>query len=32
MEWKHGDSNVLSVVVVNADVEGDMTSNGNFLG
>jgi hypothetical protein len=32
MEWKHGESNPASVVVVSADVAGDMTSNGNFLG
>jgi hypothetical protein len=32
MEWKHGESNPASVVVVSADVAGDITSNGNFLG
>ena len=32
IEWKHGDSNPASVVVVSADVAGDITSNGNFLG
>ena len=32
IEWKHGDSNPASVVVVSADVVGDITSNGNFLG
>jgi hypothetical protein len=30
IEWKHGDSNPASVVVVSADVAGDITSNGNF--
>jgi superfamily II DNA helicase RecQ len=32
MEWKHGNTNPASVVVVSADVAGDITSNGNFLG
>jgi hypothetical protein len=32
MEWKYGDTNSASVVVVSADVAGDITSNGNFLG
>ena len=32
MEWKHGESNPASVLVVSADVAGDITSNGNFLG
>jgi superfamily II DNA helicase RecQ len=32
IEWKHGDSNPALVVVVSADVAGDITSNGNFLG
>ncbi|KAI9882030.1 MAG: hypothetical protein M1823_006233, partial [Watsoniomyces obsoletus] len=32
MEWKHGESNPAAVVVVSADVAGDTTSNGNFLG
>ena len=32
MEWKHGESNPASVVVVSADIAGDITSNGNFLG
>jgi superfamily II DNA helicase RecQ len=32
MEWKHGENNPASVVVVSADVAGDITSNGNFLG
>jgi superfamily II DNA helicase RecQ len=32
MEWKHGDTNPASVVVVSADVAGDIISNGNFLG
>jgi superfamily II DNA helicase RecQ len=32
IEWKHGDSNLVLVVVVSADVAGDITSNSNFLG
>jgi superfamily II DNA helicase RecQ len=32
IEWKHGENNLASVVVVSADVAGDITSNGNFLG
>ena len=32
MEWKHGENNPASVVVVSADVAGDMKSAGNFLG
>jgi superfamily II DNA helicase RecQ len=32
MEWKHGESNPAAVVIVSADVAGDTTSNGNFLG
>jgi superfamily II DNA helicase RecQ len=32
MEWKHGENNPASVVVVSADVAGDMQSAGNFLG
>jgi superfamily II DNA helicase RecQ len=32
MEWKHGENNPASVVVVSADVAGDITSNGNFIG
>jgi superfamily II DNA helicase RecQ len=32
IEWKHSDSNPASVVVVSADIAGDITSNGNFLG
>jgi hypothetical protein len=32
IEWKHGESNPASVVVVSVDVAGDITSNGNFLG
>ena len=32
IEWKHGESNPASVVVVSADVAGDITSNSNFLG
>jgi superfamily II DNA or RNA helicase len=32
IEWKHGESNPASVVVVSADKAGDVSSNGNFLG
>jgi superfamily II DNA helicase RecQ len=32
IEWKYGESNPASVVVVSADVAGDIISNGNFLG
>jgi superfamily II DNA helicase RecQ len=32
IEWKHGNSNLASVVVVSADVAGDIMSNSNFLG
>lgn len=32
LEWKHGESNPATVVVVSADVAGDITCNGNFLG
>jgi hypothetical protein len=32
MEWKHGESNLASVVVVSADVAGDITDAGNFIG
>ena len=32
MEWKHGESNPASVVVVSADVARDIKSAGNFLG
>jgi superfamily II DNA helicase RecQ len=32
MEWKHGENNPALVVVVSADVAGDMQSAGNFLG
>ena len=32
IEWKHGKNNPASVVVVSADVAGDITSNSNFLG
>jgi superfamily II DNA helicase RecQ len=32
IEWKHSNSNLASVVVVSADVAGDITSNSNFLG
>lgn len=32
MEWKHGENNPASVVVVSADVAGDIKSVGNFLG
>jgi superfamily II DNA helicase RecQ len=31
-EWKYGDNNLASVVVVSADIAGDITSNSNFLG
>jgi hypothetical protein len=31
IEWKHGEDNPASVVVVSADVAGDITSNGNFV-
>jgi superfamily II DNA helicase RecQ len=31
IEWKHGESNPAAVVVVSADLAGDITSNGNFL-
>jgi superfamily II DNA helicase RecQ len=31
MEWKHGESNPATIVVVSADVAGDITSNGNFI-
>jgi superfamily II DNA helicase RecQ len=32
IEWKHGESNPATIVVVSADIAGDTTSNGNFLG
>jgi superfamily II DNA helicase RecQ len=32
MEWKHGENNPASVVVVSADLAGDITSNDNFIG
>ncbi|KAH8723307.1 hypothetical protein GQ44DRAFT_569750, partial [Phaeosphaeriaceae sp. PMI808] len=32
VEWKRGENNPASVVVVSADVVGDITGNGNFLG
>ncbi|KAJ8115248.1 hypothetical protein OPT61_g3059 [Boeremia exigua] len=32
IEWKHGKNNLASVVVVSADVAGNMKSTGNFLG
>jgi superfamily II DNA helicase RecQ len=32
IEWKHGENNPAAVVVVSADVVGDIRSNGNFLG
>jgi superfamily II DNA helicase RecQ len=32
IEWKYGESNPASVVVVSADVAGDIGSGGNFLG
>jgi hypothetical protein len=31
IEWKHGEVNLASVVVVSADVAGNITSNGNFI-
>jgi superfamily II DNA helicase RecQ len=31
IEWKHGENNLASVVVVSADLAGDITSNGNFV-
>jgi superfamily II DNA helicase RecQ len=31
IEWKHGKVNPASVVVVSANVAGDITSNGNFI-
>jgi superfamily II DNA helicase RecQ len=31
MEWKHGESNPATIVVVSADVAGDVTSNGNLI-
>lgn len=31
IEWKHGESNPATIVVVSADVAGDITSNGNFI-
>jgi superfamily II DNA helicase RecQ len=32
MEWKHGENNPASVVIISADVAGDIKSKGNFLG
>jgi superfamily II DNA helicase RecQ len=32
IEWKHGENNPASVVIISADVAGDIKSNGNFLG
>jgi hypothetical protein len=32
IEWKHSKSNLASVVVVSADIAGDIISNSNFLG
>jgi superfamily II DNA or RNA helicase len=32
MEWKYGENNSASVVIISADVAGDMKSKGNFLG
>jgi len=32
IEWAHGENNPASVVIVSADVVGDITSNSNFLG
>ena len=31
MEWKHGETNPAAVVVVSADVAGDVTSSDNFI-
>jgi superfamily II DNA helicase RecQ len=31
IEWKHGETNPAAVVVVSADVAGDVTSSGNFI-
>lgn len=32
MEWKHGESSPATIVIVSADVAGDITSKGNFIG
>jgi superfamily II DNA helicase RecQ len=31
MEWRHGENSPAAVVVVSADVAGDVTSDGNFI-
>ena len=31
IEWKHGETNPAAVVVVSADVVGDVISSGNFI-
>jgi superfamily II DNA helicase RecQ len=31
MEWKHGETNPASIVVVSADIAGDISSDSNFL-
>jgi superfamily II DNA helicase RecQ len=31
IEWKHGETNLASVVVVSADIAGDILGDGNFL-
>jgi superfamily II DNA helicase RecQ len=31
IEWKHGETNLAAVVVVSADVAGDVISSGNFI-
>lgn len=31
LEWKHGETSTAQVVVVSADVAGDLTSKGNFI-
>ncbi|CAO2655088.1 Nn.00g101520.m01.CDS01, partial [Neocucurbitaria sp. VM-36] len=32
IEWKHGETSPASVVVVSADLAGNLTSSGNFIG
>ncbi|KAF1955659.1 hypothetical protein CC80DRAFT_415300, partial [Byssothecium circinans] len=32
IEWKHSESNLVAVVVVSADIVGNIISNRNFLG
>jgi hypothetical protein len=31
IKWKHSKVNLVSIVVVSADVVGDITSNSNFI-